>query len=187
MIDDDQVYIVVDVETDGPVAGLYSMLSIGAIATTAQSEVSSFYRKLEPLPEASQDPSTMAWWKTQPEAWQEVTSDTQAPDKVMNDFCGWLDTLGKKPIFVAHPVAFDYAVVSWYLWKFCGHNPFTNEQGASLTLDLSSFIAGKFNLKLNMASRKMLPEWMKQGMPEHSHNALEDAKGFATILRTTLK
>lgn len=32
MLDDDQLYVIVDIETDGPVPGLYSMLSIGAIA-----------------------------------------------------------------------------------------------------------------------------------------------------------
>jgi len=31
-----------------------------------------------------------------------------------------------------------------------------------------------------------IPEWMKQGMPEHSHNFLEDAKGYATTLRNIL-
>ena len=186
MINEDQIYVVVDIETDGPVAGLYSMLSIGAIATTQEGGGSSFYRKLVPLEEAEQEPSTMAWWKTQPEAWKEVTTNVEPADTVMREFSKWVKDLGKRPVFVAHPIAFDYAVVSWYLWKFTNDNPFTDEYGAPITLDLTSFIAGKYGVTLDKATRKNLPDWMKAGMPEHSHNALEDAKGFGVILRNIL-
>ncbi len=58
---DNQIYVVVDIEADGPVAGLYSMLSIGAVATTKDEETSSFYRTILPLEGAAQEPSTMEW------------------------------------------------------------------------------------------------------------------------------
>lgn len=187
MIDDDHIYIVADIEADGPVAGLYSMLSLGAVATTKDKEVGNFYRTIEPIEGAVQDPSTMAWWKTQPKAWQEVTTDSQPAVKVMAEFCQWLQQFNKKLVFVAHPVAFDYSIVSWYLWKFAGRNPFAGKTGAVVTLDLSSFIAGKYNLELTKAHRQHLPTWMKAGMPEHSHNAMEDARGYGVILRNILK
>ena len=66
MLDDNQIYIVVDIETNGPVAGLYSMLSLAAVATTRDKEISTFYQKLVPLANASRSQSTMDWWKTQP-------------------------------------------------------------------------------------------------------------------------
>jgi DNA polymerase III alpha subunit (gram-positive type) len=181
-----QLYVVVDIETDGPVAGLYSMLSIGAIATTKNEEVASFYRTLQPLEGAKQDVSTMAWWRTQPEAWEEVTTNTRPAEEVMREFAQWIEGFGVRPIFVAHPIAFDYAVVSWYLWKFTDDNPFADEQGATLTLDLSSYIAGKFGLGIEKAHRRHLPGWMKEGMPDHSHNAMEDARGYGVILRNIL-
>lgn len=186
MIEESQVYIVVDIEADGPVPGLFSMLSLGAVATTDEREISSFYQKILPLSGASQEPSTMAWWKTQPEAWAEVNSDAKPAHKVMSDFVEWLDGLGKKPMFVAHPVSFDYTFVSWYLWKFTGGNPFVNGFSAPVALDMSSFIAGKFGLSYSDSMRSNLPEWMRLGMPEHSHNALDDAKGFSVILRNVL-
>jgi DNA polymerase III alpha subunit (gram-positive type) len=186
MIDDDQIYVVVDIESDGPVAGLYSMLSLAAVATTATQEISHFYRTLQPLDGASQEPSTMDWWKTQPEAWQEVTQDAEPAETAINEFRDWIERLGKPTVFVAHPIGFDYAVVSWYLWKFAGHNPFTDASGSNRTLDLSSFIAGKFGLTLSQAKRNKLPEWMKAGMPEHSHNALDDARGYGVLLRNVL-
>lgn len=186
MIEPGEIYIVVDIETDGPVPGLYSMLSLGAVATSDIDEVDSFYAKLEPLQEASQDRSTMAWWETEPEAWHEVTTDTMPAEKVIKKFTKWLDELGKKPVFVAHPIAFDYAFVSWYLWRYVNKNPFANSNGASRTLDLISFIAGRFDRTLNKSRRTNFPTWMKQGMPEHSHNALDDARGYAVVIRNIL-
>lgn len=187
MIDDNQIYVIVDIETDGPVAGLYSMLSIGAVATTAIEEVATFYRKVKPLEGASRHPSTMAWWKTQPQAWQEVMKNTEPAETVIKEFYAWVQSLGKQPIFVAHPIGFDYSFVSWYLWKFIKQDPFTNETGAPQTLDLGSYIAGKFGLKISTAKRNSLPDWMKEGMPKHSHNALDDAMGYGAILRNMLK
>ena len=186
MIEDNEVYVVVDIETDGPVPGLYSMISLAAVATTESEEIDNFYRKLEPLEGASQAPSTMAGWKTEPEAWQEATSDAQPASKVMAEFSKWLDILSKRPVFVAHLIAFDYSYVSWYLWRFMNNNPFANHEGASRTLDITSFIAAKFGLSLNMSKRKNFPEWISKGMPEHSHNALDDARGYAIVLRNIL-
>lgn len=186
VINENQIYIVVDIETDGPVAGLYSMLSIGAVAVTKDGELGSFYKKLLPLEDATQDPRTMAWWDTQPVAWREVTSNAEPADKVVNAFIEWVNGFNKQPVFVAHPVAFDYAAVSWYLWKFAKCNPFTNELGAPAGLDLQSYIAGKYGFNLDNSSRRNLPMWMKSGMPEHSHNALDDARGFGVILRNIL-
>lgn len=53
MISDSQIFIVVDIEADGPAVGLNSMLSLAAVATTEKEEVSRFYRKLATLPNAS--------------------------------------------------------------------------------------------------------------------------------------
>ncbi|HEY4161297.1 MAG TPA: hypothetical protein VGM08_04515 [Candidatus Saccharimonadales bacterium] len=129
----------------------------------------------------------MEWWQTQPDAWEEVTTNTQPAEIVMKEFRKWVEGFGVRPVFVAHPIAFDYAVVSWYLWKFTGGNPFADEHGATVTLDLSSYIAGKFDIPLEKAHRKYLPDWMREGMPAHSHNAMEDARGYGVILRNVLK
>lgn len=162
------------------------MLSMGAVATTAEAELASFYRKIKALEGASEDAPTMEWWKTQPEAWQEVTENAEPAELVIKDFFDWVKSFGKQPVFVAHPIGFDYAIVSWYLWKFVGDDPFIDHVAAARTLDLSSFIAGKFGLKLDDAKRNNLPRWVKTGMPEHSHKALDDARGYGVILRNVL-
>jgi DNA polymerase III alpha subunit (gram-positive type) len=187
MLDDDQIYVIVDIEADGPVPGLYSMLSMGAVATTRDQEVSSFYRKLTPNKAATQDPDIMDWWKTQPTAWKEVTTDAEPPDVVMKDFCQWLHELDGSPVFVAQPIAFDYTFVSWYLYKFANNNPFVGEKNAMRSMDLQSFISGKFGFTLGDSYRRKLPASLIEGMPPHSHKAIDDARGFGVILRNALK
>lgn len=185
--ENDEIYVVVDIEADGPVPGLYSMLSIGAVATTSDKEVSSFYRTLKPMKEASQDPDTMEWWTRQPDAWKEVTTNTEDPLRAMNDFNAWVKDLGKTAVFVANPVALDYTFVTWYLQKFTGENPFRSDKNVNRAIDLRSFIAGKFDLSFEKARRANLPEKLTVGMPIHTHNAMEDAAGYAIILRNALK
>ncbi len=187
MLNDDQIFVIVDIEADGPTPGLFSMLSIGAVATTKDAEVSRFYRKILPLKEAGQNPNTMNWWNTQPEAWAEVTANAENPEVVMGDFSDWLNMLGKKPVFVAHPIAFDYTFVSWYLYKYVGKNLFTNSKDDPRTLDLKSYISAKYSTTIDDASVSNLPKALHEGAPKHSHKSIDDAIGYAFVLRNILK
>ena len=66
-----EIYVSTDVEADGPIPGPYSMLSFASAAYTADKHVvATFSANLHNLPDASGDPQTMAWWATQPEAWE---------------------------------------------------------------------------------------------------------------------
>ena len=65
-----EIYISTDVETDGPIPGPHSMLSFASVAFDDHGiELGHFARNLEPLPEASGHPTTMAWWAETQEAW----------------------------------------------------------------------------------------------------------------------
>jgi DNA polymerase III alpha subunit (gram-positive type) len=187
MIRDDQIFIVVDIEADGPFPGLHSMLSIGAVATTETNELSQFYAAIEPLKDFMPDPDTMDWWKSQPEAWQEVNANTQSAEIVINEFYNWIMSLGKKPIFVANPIALDYSFVSWCLARFAPKNPFMNDKNGIQSLDLRSFMAGKYRLQYDQSSRINLPEELQQVLPVHTHKAIDDAVGYAVLLRKVIK
>ena len=64
-----EIYVSTDVETDGPIPGVNSMLSFGSAAYLADKTlVSTFTANLETLPGAEADPQTMEWWRSQPEA-----------------------------------------------------------------------------------------------------------------------
>ena len=56
-----EIYISTDVETDGPIPGPHSMLSIGSAAYTADKRLlSAFSANLETLPGVSAHPQTAA-------------------------------------------------------------------------------------------------------------------------------
>ena len=60
-----EIYVSTDIETDGPVAGKHSMLSIGSAAYLADKELlGTFSANLETLPASAPDPRTAAWWAT---------------------------------------------------------------------------------------------------------------------------
>src|SRR5262245_39275342 len=122
-----EVFVSVDVEADGPIPGPHSMLSMGAAAfvidwsdAPAASAAGTFEVNLETLPGAGGDPNTMAWWASQPAAWEACRRDLRAPADAMRDFTAWLDGLPGRPTFVAYPAGFDFTFVYWYLVRFTG-------------------------------------------------------------------
>jgi len=186
MLEDNQIYIIVDVELNGMTPGQHSILSIGAVASTADQEVGSFYKKLLPLEDLSVDPHTMEWWKTQPEAWQEVNIDAEPAVTAIEAFRRWVKSFGKSPVFVASPLVLDYPFIKWYLDAFGGEQLFEEFGPVQRTLDLASYTAGRLNIPLARSRRMRLPPEMTQGMPGHSHKAIDDARGYGVILRNVL-
>src|SRR5439155_18097192 len=107
-----EIYVSTDVETDGPVAGKHSILSIGSAAYTAEKEMlSTFSANLETLPNALPDSKTAAWWLTQPEAWSACRQNLEPPRDAMARYVTWLKSLPGKPVFVAYPTTFDFPFV----------------------------------------------------------------------------
>ena len=127
-LSDEECYVSVDIEADGPVPGLNSMLSLGAAAFTSEGSLAdTFSVNLERLPEARQDTRTMKWWSSQPVAWKECRTQIQEPEQAMRHFHEWVQrksiTLGV-PIMVGSPAAYDAMWILWYLHRFVGDNPF---------------------------------------------------------------
>ena len=56
------MYIVTDIEVDGPIVGQNSMMSFASVAIDANGiEISTFQATLEPLNGTKPDPDTIAW------------------------------------------------------------------------------------------------------------------------------
>jgi len=165
-----EIYVSTDVETDGPIPGVYSMLSIGSAAFLPDKTlVGGFTANLETLPGAEAHPDTMEWWKGQPSAWEAARRDTRPPAEAMRDYLAWLKALPGKPVFVAYPAAFDFMFVCWYLNRFTGENPFGWH-----ALDIKTFA-------MSLLGRPFL-DTVKRNMPRHwfddlpyTHKALDDA------------
>lgn len=119
-----EIFVSIDIETDGPCPGVNSMVALGAAAFNGDGEMlDTWYAKLLPLPGAVQDPDTMQWWSTQMDAWGEVTRDCLYADKAMLWFAEWCTALPGKPVAVGWPIAFDFAFVNYYCHRFTNGNP----------------------------------------------------------------
>lgn len=185
-------YIVVDIETDGPVHGLNSMRNLSAVATDAEGhEAAAFSINLAPLPGASPEPGTLAWWTgSQPQAWARINEDPQPPALAMGRFAAFVRTFPGRRIFVGHPLAFDGLWMSHYLQLFLhqGLVPFPGTPdplffGAGL--DLPSFVAGTLGIDLGACRHGHYPAEVATDLP-HTHHGLDDARGHADVLRKAL-
>jgi hypothetical protein len=165
-----EIYVSTDVEADGPIPGPHSMLSFGSAAFSAEGELlSTFSANLELLDGATGHPSTMAWWATQQEAWEQTRRDLQSPAVAMANYLAWLKALPGKPVFVGYPVAYDFLFVYWYLMKFTGHSPFSHS-----ALDIKTFAMAMLQIPYRDATKRNMPRRWFPTSP-HTHVALDDA------------
>lgn len=154
-------FVMIDVESDGPIPGDYSMISFGAIIVEPTLS-RTFYGRLKPISE-----------KWIPEALaisgftREQTMEFPAAETVMIDFAGWLKTQVKgQPRFVSDNNGFDWQFINWYFHHFTGTNPF----GFSST-NLGSFYKG--------VVRDFFKNFKHLRKTPHTHHPVDDAKGNA--------
>ena len=165
-----EIYISTDIETDGPVPGPNSMLSFGSAAYLVDKTlVSTFSANLETLPGAEGDAKTMAWWATQPAAWEVARTDLQSPEVAMKAYVTWIKSLPGKPVFVAYPAGFDFMFVYWYLIRFAGESPFSHS-----ALDMKTFAMAILKTGYRDATKRNMPRHWFDKLP-HTHCALDDA------------
>jgi hypothetical protein len=159
-------YIMVDIESDGPIPGDYSMVSFGAVLVDKQLD-KTFYGKLRPISE-----------KFIPEALavsghsREETLTFGEPQQVMQDFEQWVaDVCSNRPIFISDNNGFDWMFICWYFHHFLGRNPF----GYS-SQNLGSLYKGLVkNMRQNFKHLRKTT---------HTHNPVDDAVGNAEALLT---
>lgn len=165
-----EIYVSTDVETDGPIPGVYSMLSIGSAAYLPDKTLhGGFTANLETLPGAAQHPETMKWWKTQPEAWAACRQDPEPPEAAMLRYVEWIKSLPGEPVFVAYPAAFDFMFVCWYLNRFAGENPFGWH-----ALDIKTFAMALTGRDFLSTVKRNMPRNWFDDLP-YTHKALDDA------------
>ncbi len=170
MKDKPEIYVSTDVEADGPIPGVNSMLSFGSAAYLENKTlVGTFTANLETLPGAIADPKTMEWWQGQPEAWKACRGNLQSPEKAMKDYLVWLKGLPGIPVFVGYPSAYDFMFVYWYLIRFASESPFSHS-----ALDIKTLAMVLLKTGYRKATKKNMPKRWFDTLP-HSHRALDDA------------
>lgn len=178
-----EIYFSTDVETDGPIPGPHSMLSLGSAAYGSDLQlISTFTVNLETLPGAEGHPETMEWWQTEPEAWAACRKDPQAPEAGMKAYVEWIEGLGGKPVFAAYPAGFDFLFVYWYLIRFTGRSPFSHS-----ALDMKTLAMALLKKPYRDAAKRAMPRrWFAAGK-RHTHTALDDALEQGALLCSMLE
>jgi hypothetical protein len=157
-------YIMVDIESDGPIPGDFSMLCFGAVVVEP-SLTKTFYGKLRPISE-KWIPEALAISRFS----REETMQFDDPRQVMLNFAQWLKENNKgKLMFVSDNNGFDWQFINWYFHHFTGENPF----GISST-NLGSLYKGM--VKDTFQNFKHLRKTI------HTHHPVDDAKGNAEAL-----
>jgi len=177
-----EVYVSTDIESNGPVPGPHSMLSLGSAAYSEDGVlIATFSANLEELAGATGHPVTMNWWQGFPEAWAKGRENLESPAAAMQRYVEWLKTLPGKPVFVGYPASFDFMFVCWYLCNFVGKYPF-----GFAALDLRSYAMAMLGTTFHQTTKDALPrEWF--GESPHTHVALEDAIEQGELLCNILR
>lgn len=181
-------YLSVDVETNGPVPGLFSMLSIGLCAFDMMGDIV-WEREynLFPLNGAGEDETTMKWWKQkeQQHAWACLMRNRKSPAKAFASLARDLKALKAdyKVFCVAWPACFDWMFLQWYMYKFVGDNPLGRSAKCGVTYSWA--IAKTTNPNIDIST--LLEQWNDPRFSTHTHCALDDAREqgarFVNMLR----
>ncbi len=154
----------VDVESDGPIPGDYSMISFGAVIVDEKLD-KTFYGKLKPIsekwiPEALNVPGFS----------REETLEFDEPRDVMIQFRCWLnDNCKSRPMFFSDNNGFDWQFINWYFIHFIDENPF----GFSST-NLGSLYKGMV--------KDVFKNFKHLRKTKHTHNPVDDTMGNAEAL-----
>lgn len=112
-----QLWIMVDIETSGPVIGTHSMTELGAaVGSRKEGVLGRFEALIRPVGTAV---------VASPESFEKAKKEGLAPGEAMKRFAEWSKPYrDRKALFIARPAAFDWPWIVWYAWTFLGENPF---------------------------------------------------------------
>ena len=112
-----QLWIMVDIETSGPMIGTHSMTELGAaVGSKEKGLLGRFEALIKPIGTAV---------VASPDSFAKAKKEGEAPDVAMKRFAAWsAPYLKDKALFIARPAAFDWPWIVWYSWTYLGENPF---------------------------------------------------------------
>lgn len=163
----DELYVSVDVETSGPVPGIYSLLSIGACVVSEPAQ--SIYLELQP-DGLQHDPEAVAVTGLD---LAKLKNEGLAPQTAMLKLEQWLKQVcsaDQKVVFVGLNAPFDWSFINYYFHKYSGANPF-----GFTALDMKAYYMGVTGCRWKETkSSQMTARFNPQSAP--NHNALDDAR-----------
>ncbi len=178
------LYVSVDIETDGPIPGEYSMLSFAlclasrfdgsAFEVIEPATATTFYVELKPISDNFKrealdvnrlDRDALAVDGTEPEAAMRAAAD-------------WIASHadGARPVLVAYPLSFDWSFLHWYFVRFTGESPF----GHATCLDIRTVYLARALTTFDRTGQPSMPPELLSQRP-HTHNAADDAQEQAEL------
>lgn len=170
----------VDVEADGPIPGLYSMISLG-MAVAGRPDLS-FYTELRPISDEFV-PQALAVSGLDRDR---LLREAPAAEEAMLAAARWVNGLRRigRPVFLAAPAVWDGMFVHWYFTRFTGKSPFG---ATSSGVDLRSYWMGMTGGDWRETGQTAIKrELGLTGLP-HTHHAGEDAAELAQVFDAVLR
>lgn len=162
-------YFMVDIESDGPIPGDYSMISFGAVLVSP-GLTETFYGKLKPISDQWVPEALAVSGFSRVE-----TEQFETPESVMQQFADWIEKHTKgRPFFISDNNGFDWQFINWYFHHFLGRNPF----GFSST-NLGSLYKG--------IVRDAFQNFKHLRRTKHTHHPVDDAVGNAEAFLTIIQ
>lgn len=177
-------YFSVDVETDGPIPGPFSLLSFALVYAGSfdgnqfhrpANYSHTFYRELQPISDSWQADALHVNGLDRDRLIREGAN----PATAMTEAAHWVTNLvpHAAPVLVAYPLGFDWAWLYWYFVRFSTiGSPFLH----SRAFDIKTAVAVKSGLPISKAGRSRIPAALHPTHP-HTHHALDDAIAQAEI------
>jgi len=160
-------FIVVDVESDGPVPNKYSMVCFGAVVVEPTLS-KTFYGTTRPVSDQWVPEALAVSGIIRKE--HETFDD---PRLTMEKFAAWLkENSHGKPVFISDNPAFDWQWINYYFHFYTGNNPF----GYSARRIGDLYCGMKMDTGLNSEWKRL---YRKTGQDHHPVN---DARGNAEAL-----
>ncbi|MBS0660616.1 MAG: exonuclease [Verrucomicrobia bacterium] len=157
-------FFMVDIESDGPIPGDYSMVCFGAVLVEP-GLAQTFYGQCRPISEKFLPDALAVSGFT-----REQTLAFPEPAETMRQFAAWVAAQGRgRPLFISDNNGFDWQFVNWYFHHFLGENPFGHSSA-----NLGSLYKG--------AVRDMYQNFKHLRRTTHTHHPVDDAIGNAEAL-----
>jgi hypothetical protein len=168
-------FLSIDGETDGPVAGLFSLRSVGmALFSTEGNVLWSYEANIKPLPDANVDQKTWSWWTEpdQKEAFDHMQRNQRDPREVFQELADKFRQLKQiyKIFVICWPACFDWAFIQFYMYKFVGENPLGRAAKCATSYAWAMAKTSNPNVSINT----LLDAWDDKRF-QHTHKALDDA------------
>jgi hypothetical protein len=192
----DEIYFSVDVEADGAIPGPFSMSSFGMVASAYRTksglivdldldaDENCLYSELKPISNMFEPEAVAVAGLDR----NELILHGKTPEHAMLEAVEFVNFRTRnfgtnvRPIFAGYPLCYDWMWMYWYFMNFANISPF----GHSGAIDMKSHFGAIDNIAIRRIGKRSLPPELKTKR-EHTHNALDDARGQGDLLQKLLR